>query len=1126
MLTFHILDVSSRDEKENGEKKVEYIQSNDSDDEFQGPKRVQEHWSVGQKMVIHLFGKTAEGNTIRCDVKGFKPFFFISSVEGTRAQQEGARSAIRSYIQRHMKEADKSIEITHASRKELYGYSQDKYIPMLKITMNSIQLFNKVKKLFLNAKSEPELAMLFGKRKDCLGLPYGNTIPKVYEANLDPMLRFLHLRNLSPCGWCSVDGYDQADLIGEESCVIDVEWESINPATGPVPTAPFTVASWDIECMSRSGDFPVALRGDPIIQIGVILSKLGSAETEKHIFVLDTCDKIPEGEVYWYPTEKKLLLGWFQWMSEKDIDVLMGYNIFGFDEKYVWERCEKLGISGRPEVQEMNRLHDVGGEMKLEDKRLSSSAMGDNMLYLWTTPGRLRVDLYHYIKRNYQLGSYKLDDTSRNFLGENVKEIEEKVEGWKLFIGPTKQDLALGRSVVLLNEGGDTLCEKLNIISIEDGHLLVEVPDDVLVAEVAKWAIVKDDLSPKEMFRMQDGTSADRAVIARYCVQDCQLVLDLFKKLEVFNNSMSMANVSSVPIPYIFLRGQGIKIESLMFKYCYEAEQCIEVLPGGGDGGEKYEGAIVLDPTPGFYTVPIGVADFASLYPSTIISENISHDTLVWVKDYTEDGNFVQLIWGSDDYDCLEGIDYTDIEYDNFIDDPEDERKHKRQLKRGIRVCRYAQNKMGTIPLIVQGLLAARKAKRKEGAKETDPFRKALLEAEQLAYKLTANSLYGQLGSGTFKIRLKALAASVTAYGRKQIMFAKEVIEKVYPDAGVIYCDTDSLFIRFSPKDSTGKLLEGQAALEQTMHLTEEAGQLVTKALKNPHDFEFDKVYWPFIIFSKKRYVGHKYEVANKYSLAFMGIALKRRDYAAISKRFYASALQILLNEKDVPKAAELMRTMAKDLVEGKFGLQPLIISKSLRSEYKSLPAHKILADRIAEREPGNAPASGDRIPYIYVQAEVGQKASELQGDRIETPSYIKEKGLKPDYMYYIDHQIANPLCQLFGLFVDQIPGFDSYVPKGGWSDIPEARIVQRETAAYNLLFDDAMQTNKKSSTRAFASMLGATVTSKVKEPRIVSKPTTRITTRQSTLDSLFSARIQLDAVKEVKRKKAKISDP
>jgi DNA polymerase elongation subunit (family B) len=1125
MLTFHILDVFARDEIPSENIKLPAPAGYISDDEAFEESRAS--WSVGQRMVIHLFGKTVGGTTIRCDVKGFKPFFYISSVEGTTAQKEAARGCIRAYIDRHIKGTEKSIEITHVNRKELYGYSQNKLKSMLKLTMNSIQLFNKVKKLFLNHKSQPELASIYKGRKDILGHPYGHGVPKIYEANLDPMLRFLHLQNLKPCGWCCLDNYDEADLT-DEATIIEAEWTDINPCEGPAPTAPFTVASWDIECMSKTGAFPQALVGDPIIQIGVILSRLGSHDTEKHIFALDTCDNIPEGQVHAFPTEKKLLLGWFSWMAEKDIDIMMGYNIFGFDEKYVWERCEQLGISQRPEVQMMNRLSDMESEMKLDEKRLSSSAMGDNMLYLWNTPGRLRVDIYHYIKRGYQLGSYKLDDTSRYFLGEDVKGIEEKVEGWKLSVGPSKQDVGVGRSVVLLNEGGDTLCDKLTIIEHGADYLVIEVPDDVLVAEVDKWAIVKDDLSPKEMFKMQLGSSADRAVIARYCVQDCQLVLDLFKKLELFNNSMSMANVSSVPIPYIFLRGQGVKIESLMFKYCYEAEQCIEVLPGGGEGdGEKYEGAIVLDPVPGFYTVPVGVADFASLYPSTIISENISHDTLVWVKDYTEDGNFVSLVYGSDDFDGLEGVSYTDIEYDNFIDDPDDERKHKRQLKKGIRVCRYAQDKMGTIPLIVQGLLAARKAKRKEGAKENDPFRKALLESEQLAYKLTANSLYGQLGSGTFKIRLKALAASVTAYGRKQIMFAKEVIESQYPDARTVYGDTDSLFIAFHPKDAAGKPLEGQLALERTIHLTEEAGKLVTKALKNPHDFEFDKVYWPFIIFSKKRYVGHKYEVAHKYSLAFMGIALKRRDYAAISKRFYASALQILLNEKNVAKAAELMRSMAKDLVEGKFGLQPLIISKSLKSEYKSAPAHKMLADRISVREPGNAPASGDRIPYVYVQAEVGQKASDLQGERIETPSFIKEKGLKPDYMYYIDHQIANPLCQLFGIVVDQIPGFETYSPKGGWSELPEARIVQRETAAYNLLFNEATQVNKKSATRAFANMLGATVESRPKVVRQIGSggPQTRSTTKQSTIDSLFAARLQLDAVKEVKRKKAKITE-
>ena len=1126
MLQFHILDVSSRDEKilsENeNEKLVQHVMADDSDDEFKPVQKSQGGYSAGQHMIVHLFGKTASGITVRCNVKGFKPFFFIKSVEGPRSLKEQARTAVKNYIERHLPQGKSSIEITHCDRKELFGYTQDKRTSMLKLTMNSTQLFHAVKKLFINAKSEPELKKMHN-RTDSLGAPFQGA-PTVYEANLDPMLRFLHLRNLKPCHWCSIDGYDDSDLPTEGDAILECNWEDVNPCEKA--SAPFTIASWDIECMSNSGNFPMATKGDPIIQIGVILSKLGSSESEKHIFVLGSCDEIPEGTVHVYQKEKDLLLAWFQWIADQDIDIMMGYNIFGFDEKYVWERCEQLGIQYRPEIQAMNRLCEENGEMKLEEKRLSSSAMGDNFLYLWTTPGRLRIDMYHYIKRGYPLGSYKLDDTSRYFLGESVKGICEKVEGWQLSIGPTKQDLAKGRSVVLLNDAGDTLCEKLDVLDVSDGYVLVELPEDVIPDEVAKWAIVKDDVSPKEMFQLHKGSSADRAIIARYCVQDCQLVLDLFKKLDVFNNAMSMANVCSVPIPYIFLRGQGVKIESLMFKYCYEAEQCIEVLPGGGDGGEKYEGAFVLVPTPGYYTVPVGVADFASLYPSTIISENISHDTLVWVKDYTEDGRFISMVWGSDEYDSLPGISYTDIEYDNFIDDPEDMRKAKRQLKKGIRVCRYAQNKMGTIPLIVQGLLAARKAKRKEGEKESDPFRKALLDAEQLAYKLTANSLYGQLGSGTFKVRLKPLAASVTAYGRKQIMFAKAVIESQYPGVQTVYGDTDSLFIAFHPKDSSGKPLEGQEGLEKTIELTEEAGKLVTKALKSPHDFEFDKVYWPFIIFSKKRYVGHKYEVAHKYSLAFMGIALKRRDYAPIAKRFYAGALQILLNDKNVPKAADLVRTMAKELVEGKYGIQPLIISKSLRAEYKSVPAHKMLADRIAKREPGNAPASGDRIPYVYVQAEIGQKASDLQGDRIETPSFIKEKGLKPDYMYYIDHQIANPLCQLFGIVVDQIPGFENYKPKGGWSTIPEAVIVQRETAAYQLLFSEAISSNTKSATRVFASMLGASVVNKdSSSPSVLRQNTavmTRSMARQSTIDSMFTARIQLDAVKELKKKKDK----
>jgi hypothetical protein len=171
----------------------------------------------------------------------------------------------------------------------------------------------------------------------------------------------------------------------------------------------------------------------------------------------------------------------------------------------------------------------------------------------------------------------------------------------------------------------------------------------------------------------------------------------------------------------------------------------------------------------------------------------------------------------------------------------------------------------------------------------------------------------------------------------------------------------------------------------------------------------------------------------------------------------------------------------------------------------------------MAARDPGNAPASGDRIPFVYVQPQTGQEAPDLQGDRIETPAYIKEKGLKPDYMFYIDHQIANPVCQLFGVVVEQIPGFEAYRPRGGWkTDNPEMLVTQKETAAYELLFRAAMDKNNTGAKRAFAKMLGATpVTTEEPIKKPARAPVARQVVRaapaakQSTLDSMFMATVR-----------------
>jgi hypothetical protein len=228
------------------------------------------------------------------------------------------------------------------------------------------------------------------------------------------------------------------------------------------------------------------------------------------------------------------------------------------------------------------------------------------------------------------------------------------------------------------------------------------------------------------------------------------------------------------------------------------------------------------------------------------------------------------------------------------------------------------------------------------------------------------------------------------------------------------------------------------------------------------------------------------------------------------------------LKEKNVPKAVEFVQRACVELVEGKYGLGPLTISKSLRAEYANPQgvAHKVLADRMAERDPGTAPAIGDRIPFVYIQPPPGQVAADLQGDRIEHPSYIKEKGLKPDYMFYITNQISNPVIQMFGIMLEEMPGYRG-PPMSGWSENETKRAAERESAAYEILFRDAMNSNRSSQTKKFMSLFkGATVMSKPAEPpkalQVTKKPTAPVQQRQTLLNQFFIDTVKIKAQKKI----------
>ena len=236
----------------------------------------------------------------------------------------------------------------------------------------------------------------------------------------------------------------------------------------------------------------------------------------------------------------------------------------------------------------------------------------------------------------------------------------------------------------------------------------------------------------------------------------------------------------------------------------------------------------------------------------------------------------------------------------------------------------------------------------------------------------------------------------------------------------IIVHNTDSIFVKFPGKDLPGAIKAGQ-----------DAAAKITKGC--PHSafvIGYEKTFYPFILFCRKRYVGMKYEEdPTKCKRASMGIVLKRRDNAPIVKDVYGGALDIILEHKDVKRAAEFVKTMLVKVLKSELPIEKFAVTKQLRDDYKAMaddykgsatiPAHRILADRMTKRDPGNAPSVGERLQYVYIQTD-----KKLQADRIETIEFMEKSKLKLDSQFYITNQIQNPVAQLFALCIDKLEGY------------------------------------------------------------------------------------------------------
>lgn len=376
----------------------------------------------------------------------------------------------------------------------------------------------------------------------------------------------------------------------------------------------------------------------------------------------------------------------------------------------------------------------------------------------------------------------------------------------------------------------------------------------------------KEDVHHTMITELFNGTPESRRRLALYCLKDAYLPQRLMDKLSCLENYTEMARVTGVPFNFLLSRGQQIKFISQLFRKALEQKLVIPNLKSQ-KSDDQYEGATVIEPTRGYYDVPIATLDFASLYPSIIQAHNLCYTTLLDKKHVEHFG----LVKDQDYIVTPNG--------DLFV---------------------TAKQRKGLLAQILEELLAARKQAKRELAQETDPFRKAVLNGRQLALKISANSVYGLTGATTGKLPCLAIASSTTSFGRQMIEKTKAEVEKQYNiakgyshDAQVIYGDTDSVMVKFGTKE-----------LGEAMRLGEEAARHVSSKFIKPIKLEFEKVYFPYLLINKKRYAGLYWTKTDRYDkMDTKGIETVRRDNCLLVQTVIERVLRMILIERDVQGA-------------------------------------------------------------------------------------------------------------------------------------------------------------------------------------------------------------------------------
>ena len=488
-----------------------------------------------------------------------------------------------------------------------------------------------------------------------------------------------------------------------------------------------------------------------------------------------------------------------------------------------------------------------------------------------------------------------------------------------------------------------------------------------------------------------------------------QLDLEILEQNELISRTSEQARLLGVDFFSVFSRGSQFKVESLVFRIA-KPENFLLPSPSRKQVGQQNALEclpLVMEPQSAFYTSPLLVLDFQSLYPSVMIAYNYCYSTFL--------GRLVnwrgQNKMGFSEYQREQRL--LELFKDQINVAPN-----------GIMYVRPEIRKSLLAKML--GEILETRVMVKSGMKidKDDKTLQRLLNNRQLALKLIANVTYGYT-SASFSGRMPCseIADSIVQTGRETLEKAIALIHSVGRwGAEVVYGDTDSLFVH----------LKGRTK-DEAFDIGAEIARTISDMNPRPVKLNFEKVYFPCILLAKKRYVGFKYESKTQKEPEFdaKGIETVRRDGTPAEQKIEEKAIKILFKTSDLSQVKYYFQKQCTKVMKGRVSIQDFCFAKEVKlgtySDRGPPPPGALISTRKMIEDPRAEPQYGERVPYVVITGAPGARLI----DRCVAPDVLLYDDLNElDAEYYISKNLIPPLERIFNLVGANVRQWYDEMPK------------------------------------------------------------------------------------------------